>query len=77
MSSSDVENMKSSLTGWREILVMIHSVVTWEQVYGVWYSVLCYCGTVLRCYLGLRVILCFNCPERENTRTAAAPLSAT
>ena len=32
MSSSDVENMKSSMTGWREILVMIHSVVTWEQV---------------------------------------------
>ena len=32
MSSSDVANMMSSLTGWREILVMIHSVVTWEQV---------------------------------------------
>ena len=34
MSSSDVEKLKSSMTGWREILVMVHSVVTWEQVCG-------------------------------------------
>ena len=46
MSLSDVEQMKSRMTGWREILVMIHSVVTWEQVY----VVICglrWCGSVV------------------------------
>ena len=35
MSSSDVEMLKTSMSEWKEILVMIYSLVTWEQVCGV------------------------------------------
>lgn len=31
MSTTDVSQMKSYVGGWREVLVMLHSVVTWEQ----------------------------------------------
>ena len=32
MPGYDLAQMKSTVGGWREILVLIHSVVTWEQV---------------------------------------------
>ena len=42
MSSSDVEMLKTS--EWKEILVMIYSLVTWEQVCGVWCDPVIVCG---------------------------------
>ena len=32
MAASEVDLMKKKLESWREIVVLAHSVITWEQV---------------------------------------------